>query len=402
MTEQGSQEASSAQAEQRPKRYSYLLDQEYQRRKDQEAAEAAIAAKVYKPGVKDFLLFAYFCTNVFFVGNAMLNSNALVRSWKNSETFRNECASVDDPSEWCAGQAESAKVALLLYQSFFAATGLLSGVLVDAFSAPMCLLISHLLFGMSAHFLKSAATRETFLSCVLQGIAGELLLGSVIPVCGLFSKYQDWMLFILTLFSDLSVLFYPIVFTFFAPTSLLSANQAEFYASLYQYLVYYAIVAGVVGIFILPIDDEGQLIPITVPAKAAVVEPGQFVVPKGLLTSPVEQRLPKLNRDEDEELIYRNVQVEGEDDMLLLHQELALNASGSGSNDMKSLWELRFSRQLRTIQFVICCLLFGICIMRNSFYLNNNQSLLRDAGDDGSLVQVSVRVRIEKDLQNGS
>lgn len=384
-------QASGTPAREPARKFSFLEDQKWQKDRD-EAAAAAAAEDVYTPGYKEYLVLAYFCINIFLIGIPLINSNAIIKLWKNSEVFRSECSSLDDVSPWCAEQAESAKIALLLFQSALAATGLMGGVLVDTFSASMCLLISHILFAIGAYFFAEATTRGIFVGCFLQGISGELLLNSVVPMCGLFGSYQTGISLILTLFNNLSVLSIPLILRFIAPDSKLSSVQADFYAELNTYLKYYGIIAGVVGTFLLPIDDNGNLIPLS-GAKASTLNSINRV-PTGLLSSPIEQRFPSMSGSLDRHYTLDTGDIDDRsdlddyDDTRLILQQTGEHEKTKRVKKLKSLWGLRFTRQLRTLQFFICIALFSICNLRNSFYLNNNQSLLEGAGDDGTLTEV--------------
>lgn len=140
------------------RKFSFLVDQECQRKKD-EVAAAAAAKNTYTPGPKDYILFVYFCINVLLIGSPLTNSNAVMKVWKGTETFIEECGNRERFFQWSPEQTACSKVALLLFQSAFAATSMIGGVLVDTFSASMCLLIAHIMYGGGSYLFRESGTR---------------------------------------------------------------------------------------------------------------------------------------------------------------------------------------------------------------------------------------------------
>lgn len=401
------------------RKLSFLEDQEYRdelRRRDEEAAAAM--QQSYQATVLDYVLFAYFCLNSFLMGGPLFNANAVVQAWKNSDTFISECPLIQSIASWCPEQAASAKVALLLFQTAAGATGLVGGVLVDLFSAPMCLLVAHLAFSGGAYFLQSAGTRAIYAACFLQGIAGELLLNSVLHVCSLFGKMQNVMLLILTLCHDLSVLVFPLLLTFVAPRTAISTAHEEFYHGVHNVYMYVALISGIIGTFVLPAEEDvlpQSSSPSFSPPKPVAI--ASTLPSEPLNVKPVNLTNPRRPVDPDQgrqsaTAVTSSHQVEEEKHLVPPPVPTEQHSRGprisSATEDTeegtteymtllppsprrryqpRSLWHMRLTRQIRTPQFAISFLLFVLGLGRTSFYLNNNETLLEAAGDDGKMTQ---------------
>lgn len=360
----------------------------------------------YRASVTDYLIFVYFSITCFVLGCPLLNSNAVIAMWRVTNTFSSECRASEDAASWCLEQLESAKIALVLYQSASTATAFMGGVLVDTFSASMCLLIGHIMFGTGAYLLqRSDGTRGIFIACVLQGAAGNLVLNSVIPISGLFGNKSTIMLTTLTLCHDLSVLMYPLLLNAFAPDTLLVETIERFFQNVHLFHCYAVFALGFLGTFLLPVDDDGNLMPSN-PLTEAPPLPDDVLLRK----AKTDARQSASTRVEVDHSKQQSVVVPlSHDDHVtttgdrtmrtVAAHETEQHLSGDVSPQLRHseqlnapapLSTLRLSKQLRTPQFFIALILSCLAVFQCSFFLNNNQQLLERVGDDGTLTKVII------------
>lgn len=407
-------------------------------RDDAGDSSAAVGGK-YSATVTDYLIFVYFSITCFLLGCPLLNSNAAMVMWRVTNTFSGECRASNEAVSWCLEQLECAKIALVLYQSAAAATALMGGILVDTFSASMCLLIAHLMFGGGAYLLqRPGTTRGIFVACVLQGAAGDLVLNAVLPICGLFGDKHNMMVVILTLCHDLSVLVYPILLNVFAPDTLLSETFEQFFQNVHLMYCYVIFAIGFIGTFLLPVDDDGNLMPSGTLPMATVASVGKRSYTRR--TSSLEEKPRSRNgRSAADDRVSANGNTSGR----LETQSYGVERSGMQQSDSNlvtrngvsghqkpqddealtrlipggapvypvyddeeydsqipvailqydqqrnspPLSSMRLSKQLKSPQFFIALLLSCLAELRCSFFLNNNQQLLERVGDDGTLTK---------------
>lgn len=323
---------------------------------DGDSITASSEEEMNIPRTRDYFIFIWFCLVCFLMGCPLLNANACLKLWKMSHLFATECEGGDVVD--CEAQLETMKTALILFQTSSAATSIMGGVIVDVFSPSMCMLIAHIMFGGGAYFMKSRTVRSISMGCCLQGVAGELLLNSILPICGIFGYHQNIMLVILTVVSDLSILVYPIFIKFFAPIATTPATEhEEFYIAVHQHYIYFSAVAGILGTFLLPYEDAGGS-PFGVSAMVGSSSGGKH--------------------DRNKE---KSIKTSNETRTIV----------GNRPTNEPPLWDKRLTYQIRTPYFIIIFVIFTLTLFRNSFYLTNNQQLLEAVGDDGTLTEVRHR-----------